>query len=145
MILKGLGESFTASIGLMVVRARSLKICSQTHTKDPDRKKDPTLAWRQILSMSSDDSKPYMIGKALDEIFQNHIGFAIIRARRKELSHGKDGLFCEAVLSAKLRPVQVDVAQRMREKERNLRSAHSTPVWRPSDTARQGCHSVERH
>ena len=39
----------------------------------------------QILSMSSDDSKPYMIWKALDELFQNHIGFAIIRARRKRI------------------------------------------------------------
>ena len=47
MILKGLDESFTASIGLMMLRARSLEICSQTHTKDPDLKKDPTLAWHR--------------------------------------------------------------------------------------------------
>ena len=37
----------------------------------------------------------YMIWKALNEIFQNHTGFAIIRARGKELSHGKHGLFYE--------------------------------------------------
>ena len=59
-----------------------------------------------ILSMSSDDSKPYMIWKALDEIFQNHIGFDIIGARGKELSHGKHGLFYEAVLSTKLVPLR---------------------------------------
>ena len=41
MILKGLDESFTPSIGLMVVRARSLEIYSRTHTKAPDRKKAP--------------------------------------------------------------------------------------------------------
>ena len=52
----------------------------------------------QIPSMSSDDSKPYDIWKDLDEIFQNHIGFAIIGARGKELSHGKHGLFNGGVL-----------------------------------------------
>ena len=55
--------------------------------------------------MSSDDSKPYMIWKALDEIFQNHIGFAIIGARGKELSQGKHGLFYEGVLFTKARPL----------------------------------------
>ena len=69
MILKGLDESFTASIGLMVLRARSLEICSQTHTKDPDAQKRPDFGVAQILSTCSDDSKPYMIWKALDEIF----------------------------------------------------------------------------
>ena len=39
---------------------------------------------RQILSTCSDDSKPYMILKALDESYKNHIGFAIIRAIGEE-------------------------------------------------------------
>ena len=55
--------------------------------------------------MSSDDSKPYMIWKALDEIFQNNIGFAIIGARGKELSQGKHGLFYEGVLFTKAMPL----------------------------------------
>ena len=49
MILKGLDESFTPSIDLVVVRARSLEICSRTHTKDPDLKKDPTLALHSLF------------------------------------------------------------------------------------------------
>ena len=61
MILKDLDESFAPSIGLMVLRARGLEICSRMHTKDPDLKKDPTFGVAQIPSMSSDDSKPYMI------------------------------------------------------------------------------------
>ena len=32
-----------------------------------------------FLITCSDDSKPYMILKALDESYKNHIGFAIIR------------------------------------------------------------------
>ena len=31
-----------------------------------------------LLTTCSDDSKPYMILKALDESYKNHIGFAII-------------------------------------------------------------------
>ena len=65
MILKGLDESFTPSIGLMVVWACSVEIFTRTHTKDPDRRKDPTFGVAQILPTSSDDSKPYMIWKAL--------------------------------------------------------------------------------
>ena len=34
-----------------------------------------------ILTMCLGDGKPYMILKALDESYRNHIGFAIIRAR----------------------------------------------------------------
>ena len=33
-----------------------------------------------FLATCADDSKPYMIVKALDESYKNHIGFAIIRA-----------------------------------------------------------------
>ena len=36
------------------------------------------------VTTCSDDSKPYMILKALDESYTNHIGFAIIRARGEE-------------------------------------------------------------
>ena len=49
MILKGLNESFTPSIGLMVLRARGLEIFSRTHTKDQDLKKDRPLAWHRSL------------------------------------------------------------------------------------------------
>ena len=48
---------------------------------------------RQILSTCSDDSKPYKILKDLVESFPNHIGFAIIRARGKDLCHAKVGSF----------------------------------------------------
>ena len=41
----------------------------------------PRLAF---LTTCSDDSKPYMILKALDESYKNHIGFAIIRASGEE-------------------------------------------------------------
>ena len=51
MILKDVDESFAPSIGLMVLRARSLEIYARTHTKDPDRKKDPDFGVAQILSM----------------------------------------------------------------------------------------------
>ena len=37
-----------------------------------------------FLTTCSDDSKPYMILKALDESYKNHIGFAIIRAIGEE-------------------------------------------------------------
>ena len=37
-----------------------------------------------FLITCSDDSKPYMILKALDESYTNHIGFAIIRASGEE-------------------------------------------------------------
>jgi hypothetical protein len=37
-----------------------------------------------FLTTCSDDSKPYMILKALDESYKNHIGFAIIRASDEE-------------------------------------------------------------
>ena len=37
-----------------------------------------------FLNTCSDDSKPYMILKALDESYKNHIGFAIIRASDEE-------------------------------------------------------------
>ena len=37
-----------------------------------------------FLTMCSDDSKPHMILKALDESYKNHIGFAIIRAHGEE-------------------------------------------------------------
>ena len=37
-----------------------------------------------FLNTCSDDSKPYMILKALDESYKNHIGFAIIRASGEE-------------------------------------------------------------
>ena len=41
--------------------------------------------WRlPFLATCSDDSKPYMILKALDESYKNHIGFAIIRASGEE-------------------------------------------------------------
>ena len=41
---------------------------------------------RQLLFLTtcSDDSKPYMIRVALIKAFQNHIGFAIIRASGEE-------------------------------------------------------------
>ena len=37
-----------------------------------------------LLTTCSDDSKPYMILKALDESYKNHIEFAIIRASGEE-------------------------------------------------------------
>ena len=37
-----------------------------------------------FLTTCSDDSKPYMILKALDKSYKNHIGFAIIRASDEE-------------------------------------------------------------
>ena len=37
-----------------------------------------------FLTTCSDDSKPYMILKALDESYKNHIGFGIIRAGGEE-------------------------------------------------------------
>ena len=37
------------------------------------------------LTTCSDDSKPYMILKALDKSYKNHIEFAIIRASGEEL------------------------------------------------------------
>ena len=37
-----------------------------------------------FLTMCSDDSKPHMILKALDESYKNHIGFAIIPATGEE-------------------------------------------------------------
>ena len=37
-----------------------------------------------FLTACSDDSKPYMILKALDESYKNHIGFAIIRSSSEE-------------------------------------------------------------
>ena len=37
-----------------------------------------------FLTTSPDDSKPYMILKALDESYKNHIGFVIIRASGEE-------------------------------------------------------------
>ena len=37
-----------------------------------------------LLTTCSDDSKPYMILKALDESYKSHIGFAIIQARGEE-------------------------------------------------------------
>ena len=37
-----------------------------------------------FLITCSDDSKPYMILKALDESYTNRIGFAIIRASDEE-------------------------------------------------------------
>ena len=40
--------------------------------------------WLLFLTSYSDDSKPYMILVALVKGFQNHIGFAIIRARSEE-------------------------------------------------------------
>ena len=73
--------------------------------KRPRSQKRPDFGVAQILSMSSDDSKPYMIWKALDETFQNHIGFAIIRARGKDLSHGKHGLRCGGVFAAEAVPL----------------------------------------
>ena len=36
------------------------------------------------LTTCSDDSKPYMILKGLDQSYTNHIGFAIIRASGEE-------------------------------------------------------------
>ena len=55
--------------------------------------------------MSPDHTKPYVISKDLVKCFQNHIGFGIIRARGKVLLQVKHGIFCEAVLSAKLLPL----------------------------------------
>ena len=40
--------------------------------------------WLLFLTTSSDDSKPYMILKALDESYKNHIGFTIIRSSGEE-------------------------------------------------------------
>ena len=37
-----------------------------------------------FLTTCSDDSKPYMILKGLDEGYKNHVGFAIIRASGEE-------------------------------------------------------------
>ena len=39
-----------------------------------------------ILTTCSDDgNEPYMILKALDELYKNHTGFAIIRRRREQV------------------------------------------------------------
>ena len=40
--------------------------------------------WLLFLTTCSDDTKPYMILVALIKGFQNHIGFAIIRASDEE-------------------------------------------------------------
>ena len=37
-----------------------------------------------FLTTCSDDSKPYMILKALDESYKNHVGFVIIRVRGRK-------------------------------------------------------------
>ena len=48
-----------------------------------------------FLTTSSDDTKPYMILVALIKGFQNHIGFAIIRASGEEwqVRDTRKGLF----------------------------------------------------
>ena len=43
-----------------------------------------TFAHLSFLTTCSDDSKPYMILKGLDESYKNHIGFAIIGASDEE-------------------------------------------------------------
>ena len=45
------------------------------------RRRDGARGRRLVLS---DDSEPYMILKALDQSYNNHIGFAIIRAIGEE-------------------------------------------------------------
>ena len=42
--------------------------------------------WLLFLTTSSDDTKPCMILVALIKGFQNHMGFAIIRASGEELT-----------------------------------------------------------
>ena len=43
-----------------------------------------TVSCLPFLTSCSDDSKPYMILKAFDESYKNHIGFATIRASDEE-------------------------------------------------------------
>ena len=52
------------------------------------------------LTTCSDDSKPYMILKALDESYKNHIGFAIIRASGEGLQPPTSSRVRATVLSS---------------------------------------------
>ena len=53
-----------------------------------------------FLITCSDDSKPYMILKALDESYKNHIGFAIIRASGEGLQPPTSSRVRATVLSS---------------------------------------------
>ena len=56
--------------------------------------------WLLLLTTCSDDSKPYMILKALDESYKNHIGFPIIRATGEEQYPPTSSHMRETVLSS---------------------------------------------
>jgi len=51
------------------------------HMRYPLCKQIVMVAPLPFFTTCSDDSKPYMILKGLDESYKNHVGFAIIRAR----------------------------------------------------------------
>ena len=65
----------------------------------------PDASPSELLFMCSDDSKPYIRWKARDEVFQDHIGFDIIRARGQKFLTNGDSIFCAAVFFVKLLPV----------------------------------------
>ena len=73
-----------------------------TCTCDMEHGWTPTAAKAVFLTTCSDDSKPYMILKALDESYKNNTGFGIMRASGEEQRLPTSSLVSATVLSSVL-------------------------------------------